>query len=118
MMKKYVMIALAVASMASCSEKKFHVEGSITEAQDSVLYLENVGISEIVAIDSARLSADGSFSFSGEAPEAPEFYRLRIADQIINVAIDSTETVTINAQYPQMATQYEVSGSDNNQKIK
>ena len=118
MMKKYVMIALAVASMASCSEKKFHVEGSITEAQDSVLYLENVGISEIVAIDSARLSADGSFSFSGEAPEAPEFYRLRIADQIINVAIDSTETVTVKAAFPQMALQYEISGSENCVKIK
>ena len=92
-MKKYVIITLAVLGMASCSEKKFHVEGTITEAQDSVLYLENVGINEINAIDSVKLSADGQFSFSGEATEAPEFYRLRIADQIINVAIDSTETV-------------------------
>ena len=46
-MKKYLMIAIAVLSIASCSEKKFHVEGAITEAQDSVLYLENVGINEI-----------------------------------------------------------------------
>jgi len=64
------------------------------------------------------LGEDGRFSFSGEAPEAPEFYRLRISGQIINVAIDSTETVTIKARYPQMATDYEVSGSANNQKIK
>ena len=117
-MKKYVIMALALLGMASCSEKKFHVEGNITEAQDSVLYLEQVGISEITPIDSVKLSADGSFSFSGEATEAPEFYRLRISDQIINVAIDSTETVTVKAAYPQMATQYEVSGSDNCQKIK
>ena len=105
-MKKYVIMALALLGMASCSEKKFHVEGNITEAQDSVLYLENVGISEITPVDSVKLSADGSFSFSGEATEAPEFYRLRISDQIINVAIDSTETVTVKAAYPQMATQY------------
>ncbi len=117
-MKKYVIIALAVLGMASCNEKKFHVEGAITEATDSVLYFENVGISEISTIDSVRLSADGNFSFSSEASEAPEFYRLRIADQIINVAIDSTETVTIKAAYPQMASQYEVSGSDNCLKIK
>ena len=117
-MKKYVIITLAVLGMASCSEKKFHVEGTITEAQDSVLYLENVGINEINAIDSVKLSADGQFSFSGEATEAPEFYRLRIADQIINVAIDSTETVTVKAAYPKMATEYEVSGSENCQKIK
>lgn len=70
-MKKYVIMALALLGMASCSEKKFHVEGNITEAQDSVLYLENVGISEITPVDSVKLSADGSFSFSGEATEAP-----------------------------------------------
>ena len=117
-MKKYLIIAMAVLGIASCSEKKFHVEGSITEAKDSVLYLENVGISEINVVDSVKLSADGDFSFSGEASEAPEFYRLRIADQIINVAIDSTETVIVKAAYPQMASQYEISGSENCLKIK
>ena len=43
-MKKYVVVALAVLGMASCSEKKFHVEGSITNAKDSVLYLENISL--------------------------------------------------------------------------
>lgn len=117
-MKKYVVMALAVLSMASCGEKKFHVEGQITEAKDSVLYFENIGIENIEVLDSARLGEDGSFSFDGSKPEAPEFYRLRIKDQIISLSIDSTETVTIKASYPQMATQYEVSGSENCQKIK
>ena len=117
-MKKYAIIMLAVLGLASCSDKKFHVEGEITEAEDSVLYLENVGINEINAIDSAKLEADGSFKFSGEATEAPEFYRLRIADQIINIAIDSTETINVKASYPKMATEYEISGSENCQKIK
>ena len=117
-MKKYVVMALAVLGMASCSEKKFHVEGQITEAKDSVLYFENIGMEGIEVLDSARLDEDGSFSFDGAKPEAPEFYRLRIKDQIISLSIDSTETVTIKASYPQMATQYEVSGSENCQKIK
>ena len=45
-MKKYVFAALAVLVMASCGEKKFHVEGTISQAKDSVLYFENVGIEE------------------------------------------------------------------------
>jgi peroxiredoxin len=117
-MKKYLMIAVAALAIASCSEKKFHVEGSISNAKDSLLLLENVGIEEITVVDSVRLDADGAFSFSGDAQDAPEFYRLRIAGQIINVSIDSTETVTVKAQYPQMATDYEISGSDNCLKIK
>ena len=117
-MKKYVVVALAVLGMASCSEKKFHVEGNITNAKDSVLYLENISLMGPEVIDSVRLDADGKFSLAGAAQQAPEFYRLRIHDQIISLSIDSTETVTVNAAYPQMASQYEVSGSDNCSKIK
>ena len=117
-MKKYVVVALAVLGMVSCSEKKFHVEGNITNAKDSVLYLENISLMGPEVIDSVRLDADGKFSLAGAAQQAPEFYRLRIHDQIISLSIDSTETVTVNAAYPQMASQYEVSGSDNCSKIK
>ena len=117
-MKKYVVLALAVLGMASCSEKKFHVEGSITNAKDSVLYLENISLMGPQVIDSVRLDADGKFSLAGEGQQAPEFYSLRISDQIISLSIDSTETVTVTAAYPQMASQYEVSGSENCSKIK
>ena len=117
-MKKYVIVALAVLGMASCSEKKFHVEGSITNAKDSVLYLENISLMGPEVVDSVRLDADGKFSLAGAAQQAPEFYRLRIHDQIISLSIDSTETVTVNAAYPQMVSKYEVSGSDNCSKIK
>lgn len=112
------MIGAAAILLTSCGGHKFQVTGSITGAQDSLLYFENIGINGIEEIGHTTLDADGHFDFSAEAPDAPEFYRLRINNQIINVAIDSTETVTITAQYPQMATQYEVSGSENNQKIK
>ena len=117
-MKKYVVVALALLSMVSCNEKKFQVEGQISNAKDSVLYFENIGLAGAEVLDSVKLDANGNFEFSGQQPEAPEFYRLRISDQIISLSIDSTETVTIKAQYPQMATQYEVSGSENCSKIR
>lgn len=118
---KVITLALAVAAMAgvtSCNEKKFHIDGTITGAADSTLYFENMGLDGAVKIDSAKLSEDGTFAFEGTAPTAPEFYRLRIAGQFINIAVDSTETINIKAQYPQMATQYEVRGSEDCQRIK
>ena len=115
---KAATMMLAAVSMASCTGNKFHVEGQIANAGDSVLYFENVGLEGIQVLDSAKLGSDGSFSFSGEAPEAPEFYRLRIANQIINVSIDSTETVQVKGEYPGMASNYTVSGSDNCEKIR
>lgn len=103
--------ALMVVALASCDNRKFHVDGTITEAKDSVLYFENMSLDGPVTVDSVKLDGNGTFSFSDKAPEAPEFYRLRIAGQIINLSVDSTETITVKAAYPQMATGYTVEGS-------
>ena len=117
-MRKAAAMMLAALTIASCSDNKFTVEGQIGNAKDSVLYFENVGLEGINVLDSVKLSDDGDFTFRQEAPGAPEFYRLRIADQIINVSIDSTETVQIKGSYPNMASNYTVSGSENCEKIK
>ena len=103
--------ALMAVGLASCDNKKFRVDGTITDAKDSVLYFENMSLDGPVAIDSVKLGDDGAFSFSEKSPEAPEFYRLRIAGQIINLSVDSTETITVKAAYPTMATSYTVEGS-------
>lgn len=111
-------IVASVMGITSCNEKKFHINGNIAEAKDSTLYLENMSLNGAVKIDSVKLGDDGSFAFSGKEYGAPEFYRLRIAGQIINVAVDSTETIEVKASYPTMASQYEIKGSDNCTKIK
>lgn len=111
-------VSLMMLGAVSCSNKKFEVSGNITDAKDSLLYFENMSLNGPVVVDSTKLDADGNFSFAVDAPSAPEFYRLRIAGQIINVAADSTEHVSIKAAYPTMASQYEVSGSNECSKIK
>ena len=108
---------LAIAAMTSCSGEKFHVNGEITNAKDSTLYFENISLDGPVTVDSVKLADDGKFQFDVDAAEAPEFYRLRIADQIINISADSTETVTVKAKYPDMAWKYEIEGSENCKKI-
>lgn len=104
-------LALMAAMLTSCNNKKFHINGTVTEAKDSVLYLENMSLDGPVVVDSVKLDDKGAFSFSGKAPDAPEFYRLRIDGQIINLSVDSTETVDVKASYPSMATGYTVDGS-------
>ncbi len=115
---QYFVAGAVLTMLAACGGNEFKVEGEVTNAKDSVLYFENVGLEGISVLDSVHLGEDGKFAFSEAAPEAPEFYRLRISDQIINVAIDSTEVITVKTRYPQMATKYDISGSDNNLKIK
>ena len=114
----YAFVALFSLLAMACSEKKFEVKGEIKEATDSLLYFENMSLEGPVVVDSLKLDANGRFSFSKDAPSAPEFYRLRIANSIINVSVDSTETIEITASYPTMASGYTVKGSENCSKIK
>ena len=114
----FAALTLAAIAITSCTGKKFHVSGEIANAKDSVLYFENMSLDGPVTVDSVKLGSDGSFDFSQEAPQSPEFYRLRIAGQIINIAVDSTENISVKATYPNMASQYEVTGSEECSKIK
>lgn len=111
---------VAALAFTSCHNKKFHINGNITEAKDSMLYLENIGLNGPEKIDSVKLGKDGSFAFEENAMDSvsPEFYRLRIANQTINLSIDSTETILVKAAYPTMAYKYEVEGSENCSTIK
>ena len=119
-MKKTIVLAIAALTLAACSEKKpmFTVKGSVEGAQDSTLCLYNNTLGGAVLLDSVKLGKDGTFCFEAEAPQAPDLYCLNIANQIIYFGIDSTETITINAHYPNMAQRYEVEGSENCQKIR
>ncbi|MGM9620398.1 MAG: DUF4369 domain-containing protein [Bacteroidaceae bacterium] len=111
-MRKIYLLILAVLA-ASCQHKgQFHVNGRITDAADTVMYLEHISLGNgIEVVDSVRLSADGEFEMKGDTASAPEFYRLRIGGQCVNLAFDSTETVTVEASLKNMSFGYAVKGS-------
>lgn len=110
--------AVALLAVVSCGKGSFHVEGTVSGAKDSVLYFEYNGLDGFSVLDSTKLDETGKFSFSGDKADNPEFYRLRIAGQIINIAIDSTETIDVTAKYPGMASNYDVKGSYENEKVR
>ncbi len=114
------MVVMAAGVVTSCKNNKtFNVNGNITQASDSLLYLEFFEADGMRTLDSVRLGQDGAFSFNVDAPvEAPELYRLRIDKQFLTFSVDSTETVTIKADYPTMASNYTVEGSENCEKIR
>ena len=115
----YIAAALLFAGVTACNnEPAFKVQGEVTDAADKMLYLEQTGLDGIVALDSVELGSNGTFSFSAARPEAPDFYRLRIEDKVINFSVDSTETVEVKADYKNFATDYNIQGSESNQKIK
>lgn len=118
-MKKSSLFILGTLILASCNNNpKFKIEGTVAGADGKMLYLEASGINGVEPLDSVKLKGEGEFSFKQLRPESPEFYRLRLDDKVINVSIDSTETVTIKTKLNDFSTGYAVEGSENCNKIK
>ena len=120
-MKKMICAMAALTMLATaCKDKgeQFEINGRIAEADGKTLYFEAVTLNGIEALDSTRLDEDGQFCFQGMRPFNPEFYRLRIDRQIVNLSVDSTETIHVEAELPDMGTDYEVEGSGNCQTLK
>jgi len=118
-MKKIILCCFTALLCVACSHTpKFTVEGNIANAEKSILYLEQVNDANISILDSVRLSKKGHYKFKSAQTTFPEFYRLRLDDQSILFAIDSTEVITINGQAEQFATNYTVDNSPNSTAIK
>lgn len=113
-----LLVCYLFLTMVSCSSagEKFRVSGTITDAADSTIVIEAMTLGGIEAIDSVRLGADGTFAFDvpvgvQDSTASPEFYRLRIARQVINFCVDTIAEVTITAPFARMATDYDIQGN-------
>jgi len=123
-MKRNIVIQIALlitvtGILISCSGKnQFVVKGAIKNGNDKTLYLENITTSKVILLDSVKLNKNGSYKFEHKRPEAPDFYRLRLNNQLINFTIDSTEVITINSDTLHFAKDYTVEGSIESEKVK
>lgn len=111
-----ILFGAALLTLVCCQKdrtERFVINGEIEQADGKMLYLDWMSLKGVQVLDSAKLDSEGKFSLSGARPECYDFYRLRIDDKVINLAVDSTETLTVTAAYPVMATSYQVEGSEN-----
>lgn len=106
--------------LASCKDKAPHftIEGKIAKADTTMLYLERRSLNETVVLDSVKLNSEGHFKFEEPALGYPEFYILKMENQAINLAVDSTESITVYATKPTFASEYTIEGSEGSVKIK
>lgn len=114
-------VVLTILATVSCSDKghQFLIQGKIADADTSVLYLEKRELNKITLLDSVKLGdTKGEFKFSQATTPYPEFYVLRLNGQVINLAIDSVETLTVNASQKAFATDYTVGESATNNELK
>ncbi|MFZ4455270.1 MAG: thioredoxin-like domain-containing protein [Bacteroidales bacterium] len=119
-MKKIFLFGAVALFFFSCKNNtKFKLSGTVENGKNEVVYLESVGLDATRLIDSVKLSSDGEFEFNAARPEfSPEFYQLRLKNQVISLSVDSTEFIEIKSNLKNFATDYTVSGSKDCSDIK
>lgn len=112
-MKNITLYILLVAGILSgCQHKSaFTVAGHITGAEGDTLYLEHTALLSTTTVDSCVIKANEEFTLKGNAPAYPDFYRLRLGKQSLLLAVDSTETITINTTCDSLPFTLDIQGS-------
>lgn len=117
-MKKLLLFFAIVALLVSCGQKNnFKVSGKIENAAGKTLYIQHNGILETSTLDSVQLNAAGEFSFKEARPQYPDFYRLKLDNNVITFAVDSCESIVINAKSEKFSSNYTISGSESSLQI-
>ena len=113
-----VLLVLIGLCTACKKNAEFTVKGVVADAAGEVMYLENVGVSSVTRMDSVKLTSAGEFQFKQPRPAYPDFYRLRLNNQLINFSVDSTETISLVADAETFSTSYTIEGSEDAKAIK
>lgn len=111
-MNKFLFIGIILLALTACnSNNRFEIKGEVTNAAKEKMYLEHIGLMNVIQLDSVVLSDKGSFKFKAPRPAFPDFYRLRINNKTIDFAVDSCETISVNADFKNFSTDYKIEGS-------
>ena len=109
-MRKYsiasAIVALSAAAwLTGCTDKKWHIEGTVASGEGKSLVLEAPnGNGGWYPADTVTIGNNGSFSIAGEPAGHPEVYRLTLGNESVYFPIDSLESVTITADASSFGT--------------
>ena len=111
-----ILISLSVILLLSfCDGNKknssFQLKGTLSDSKAETLYLEKLGSSKQVIIDSIILDENGNFEFTNYTPKIG-FYRIKTNDKnFAMLVLDSADKVTITGSVKDLGNTFKVEGS-------
>lgn len=103
----------------SCSKTpEFEIRGIVSDAKQSMIYLDEQEVETIKPFDSIKIKKNGSFHFTGKI-DYPKFYNLHLGNsKIIPLLISPGEKVSIQTPGESFNQDYSVEGSEGSLNIK
>jgi thiol-disulfide isomerase/thioredoxin len=117
-MKKYPCLILLLFILSCAESPKFKIDGIVSNAKQSKIYLDEQGVETVKPVDSIKIKKNGSFRFTGEN-DYPKFYNLHFNDnKIIPLLISPGEKLFIQAKRETFNKDYTIEGSEGSLQIK
>lgn len=107
-----VTLGLGVATLLGACKggerQHFIAEGIIEGAEGQTLYLEEIGRGSLISLDSVRIDNKGYFHISREGTHYPMFYRLRLREEHIHFAADSSSYLSLRGRVGTLSSGYQL----------
>ncbi|NCD72026.1 redoxin domain-containing protein [Mucilaginibacter agri] len=110
--------ALLVAALSACKNKDgFKISGEVTNfAKAKKVYLLAADSASVNVVDSTAIAPDGKFEFKKSTP-FPNLFKLRAGEAIFDLIAKNGDDITFKTDLADSSHTYQVSGSDESQKI-
>ena len=116
-MKKIILI-LPLVILFACGRNHVKVSGVIKDTEKEMIYLDKMDVGEIVSVDSSGINKHGKFNLKTKAPGL-NFYRLRLSDNnFVTLLTGPGEKIRVTSSKEYLPENYEITGSENSQKVK
>lgn len=116
-MKRIFELLFCALIISGCSENKVKISGTIDNAENAVLYFEEVDVYNTIPVDSIKLGQKGRFRFKTDLAMAG-FYQLRIgADKVIVLFPEPGNDINIHADAKKLPGSVKVRGSHHTEQI-
>ena len=106
-----------IASKNGADSESFAIKGKLSNSSAGNIYLSELGEQQFVMRDTAVISADGSFEFTGKKPETG-LYRISLTDQNMLLLVIDTQNIEVTADAKDLRRTYEVTGSKESALLK
>ncbi len=109
---------LPAAVFLSCQSGNVEISGKIGGTANTKVYLERQDVDRIVAVDSARISRSGEFSFRVQVTD-PVYYVVRVGQEAaVTVVAEAGKQIFVEGERFGLEKNYRVSGSEASELVR
>jgi peroxiredoxin len=107
------MLLLAIMIIAGCKNNIIEITGKLRNPQnEEYIYLDELKSTELITVDSALVSEDGTFNFKRKI-EFPSFYLLKINESnFLTMLLEPGQKIDLDAHHDSLNYPVSVSGSE------